>query len=117
MRGLKCVLGEWVNPHREKQTIPQGQTSRRAQICPHANGQGAPDQAALATIVRARGATRWPLQDIADTNCVWCMAFKRGVGGGSCIAQSSCNRIAIVWAMQIGRGKKRMIRSCIKALK
>ena len=25
--GVVAVLGEWVNPHRERQTIPQGQTS------------------------------------------------------------------------------------------
>ena len=24
----------------------------------------------------------WPLQDIAIANIVWCMAYKRGVGGG-----------------------------------
>jgi len=38
-------------------------------------------------------------------------------GGGSCIAQSPCNSIAIVWTMQVGGGQKRMNRSCIKALK
>jgi len=32
------MLGGWVNPHREQQTIPQGQTSKPAQIFPHANG-------------------------------------------------------------------------------
>ena len=31
------MLGGWVNPHREQQTIPQGQTSKPAQIFPHAN--------------------------------------------------------------------------------
>jgi len=51
------VLGVWVNPHRERQTIPQGPTSKPAQIFPHANGQSAPDQAALATFAGARGAT------------------------------------------------------------
>jgi len=25
---------------------------------------------------------RWPLHDIAITKTVWCMAYKRGVGGG-----------------------------------
>ena len=29
----------------------------------------------------------WPLQDIAGTNIVWCMAYKRGGSGGSYIAQ------------------------------
>ena len=52
-----CVLGVWVNPHRERQTIPQGQTSKPAQIFPHANGQSAPGKAALATFAGARGAT------------------------------------------------------------
>jgi len=42
---------------------------------------------------------------------------KGGLGGGSYVAQSSCNSIAMVWAKQIGRGKTRMIRSCMKALK
>jgi len=41
------------------------------------------------------GAGLWPLHGIAITNVVWCMAYKRGVGGGSYIAQWSCNRIAI----------------------
>jgi len=27
------VRGVWVNPHRGRQTIPQGQTSKPAQIC------------------------------------------------------------------------------------
>jgi len=34
------MLGGWVNPHRERQTIPQGQTNiDTAQIFFHANGQ------------------------------------------------------------------------------
>ena len=37
----------------------------------------------------------WPLQDIAITNIVWWMAYKRGVAGGAYIAQWSCNSIAI----------------------
>ena len=51
------MLGGWVNPHREQQTIPQGQTSKPAQIFPHANGQIAPGKAALATFAGAPGAT------------------------------------------------------------
>jgi len=51
------MLGGWVNPHREQQTISQGQTSKPAQICPHANGQSAPGKAALATFAGAPGAT------------------------------------------------------------
>ena len=52
----QCVLCVWVKPHRERQTIPQGQTSKPAQIFPHANGQSAPGKAALATF--AGGAER-----------------------------------------------------------
>jgi len=33
------MLGGWVNPHREQQTIPQGQTSIPPKIFLHANGQ------------------------------------------------------------------------------
>jgi len=39
-----CMLGGWVNPHREQQTIPQGQTSLppKSFCTPTANGQSAP---------------------------------------------------------------------------
>jgi len=38
------MLGGWVNPHREQQTIPQGQTSLppKSFSTPTANGQSAP---------------------------------------------------------------------------
>jgi len=38
------MLGGWVNPHREQQTIPQGQTSipPKSFSMPTANGQSAP---------------------------------------------------------------------------
>jgi len=36
----------------------------------------------------------WPLQNIASTNIVWCMAYKRRVGRGTYLAQYSCNTIA-----------------------
>jgi len=38
------MLGGWVNPHREQQTIPQGQTSLppKSFFTPTANGQSAP---------------------------------------------------------------------------
>jgi len=42
--------------------------------------------------------------DIAMHNIVWCMAYKRGIGGGSNIVQKYCNSIATVWAMQVGGG-------------
>jgi len=29
----------------------------------------------------------WPLQDIAITNIVWCVAYERGVGRGSYTAE------------------------------
>ena len=32
---------------------------------------------------------------LPSSNMVWCMAYKRGVGGRACIAQWSCNGIAI----------------------
>ena len=51
------MLGGWVNPHREQQTIPQGQTSspRKSLFTPTAKAR--PDQAALVTSVEARGDT------------------------------------------------------------
>ena len=42
-----------------------------------------------------------PIHDIATANIVWCIAYTRGVGRGSYIAHSSCNSIAVVWAMQM----------------
>jgi len=38
------MLGGWVNPHREQQTVPQGQTSLppKSFSTPTANGQSAP---------------------------------------------------------------------------
>ena len=47
------------------------------------------------------------LHDIAIANIVWCMAYTRGVGGASYIAQWTCNSIAIVRAMQVGGGYER----------
>jgi len=42
--GGVCMLGGWVNPHREQTTIPQGQTSipPKSLSTPTANGQIAP---------------------------------------------------------------------------
>jgi len=45
-----------------------------------------------------------PLHEIAITNIVWCMAYKRVGRGASCIAQESCNSSAIVWAGNAGGG-------------
>jgi len=40
-------------------------------------------------------------------NMVWCMVYKRDVGGGgSYTAQSSCNSIAPGWAISMGGGVK-----------
>ena len=41
---VELMLGGWVNPHREQQTIPQGQTSIPPKFfsTPTANGQIAP---------------------------------------------------------------------------
>jgi len=51
---------------------------------------------------RLGGGVVWHLHDIVITNSVWCMAYNGRVGKSSCIAQTSCNSIAVVWAMQIG---------------
>jgi len=40
-------------------------------------------------------ATSWPLQDIAITNMVWCMAYRGEGRWGACIAQWTCNSIAM----------------------
>jgi len=44
------------------------------------------------------------------------MAHKRGVGGRSCVSQSDCSSIAIVWALLVGGGNTRMLDSYTKAL-
>jgi len=51
------MLGGWVNPHREQQTIPQGQTSSPSKSFFTPTAKARPDQAALATSAEARGAT------------------------------------------------------------
>jgi len=51
------MLGGWVNPHREQQTIPQGQTSSPPKSFFKPTAKARPDQAALATSAEARGAT------------------------------------------------------------
>ena len=50
------MLGGWVNPHREQQTIPQGQTSSPPKSFFTPTAKARPDQAALATSAGA-GAT------------------------------------------------------------
>jgi len=59
----------------------------------------------------------WPLRDIAITNGVWCMAYKRRVGRALHIAQWRFNSIALVRAMQVGGGNKRMIDACTLEVK
>jgi len=56
-RGENAMLGGWVNPHREQQTIPQGQTSSPPKYVFTPTAKARPDQAALATSAEARGAT------------------------------------------------------------
>ena len=51
------MLGGWVNPHREQQTIPQGQTSSPPKYFFTPRAKARPDQAALATSAETRGAT------------------------------------------------------------
>jgi len=55
--GNNNMLGRWVNPHREQQTIPQGQTSSPPKSFLTPTAEARPDQAALATSAEARGAT------------------------------------------------------------
>jgi len=45
----------------------------------------------IARLVSPLAVTLWSVHDIANTNFVWCAAYKRGVEGGSYIAQLSCN--------------------------
>ena len=45
-------------------------------VCMHAHGN-----------IPICSAVIWTLHDIAITNIVWCIAYKRGVGGASYIAQ------------------------------
>jgi len=49
--------GGWINPHREQQTIPQGQTSSPPKYFVTPTAKARPDQAALARSAEARGAT------------------------------------------------------------
>ena len=54
----ESLVGRWVNPHREQQTIPQGHTSSPPKfVCPP-TAKARPDQASIATSAEARGATR-----------------------------------------------------------
>jgi len=51
------MLGGWVNPHREQQTIPQGQTSipPKSFSTPTANGQSAPGSGSARGVGRGAG--------------------------------------------------------------
>jgi len=51
------MLGGWVNPHREQQTIPQGQTSipPKSFSTPRANGQSAPRSGSARGVGRGAG--------------------------------------------------------------
>ena len=53
----KPMLGGWVNPHREQQTIPQGQTSipPKSFSTPTANGQSAPRPGSARGVGRGAG--------------------------------------------------------------
>jgi len=51
------MLGGWVNPHREEQTIMQDLTSSPPKSFFTPTAKARPDQAALATSAEARGAT------------------------------------------------------------
>jgi len=49
----------------------------------------------IVVCVVRRCVVSWPLHDIAIANIVWCMAYKRRVGGGAYIAKWARNSIAI----------------------
>jgi len=53
----ESILGGWVNPHREQQTIPQGQTSIPPKYVstPTANGQSAPRSGSARDVGRSAG--------------------------------------------------------------
>jgi len=51
----KAILGGWVNPHREQETITQGQTSSPPNFFFTPTAKARLDQAALATSAEARG--------------------------------------------------------------
>ena len=55
--GARSVLGEWVNPHRERQTIPQGQTSSPPNSFLTPTAKARPNQAAIATAAETPGTT------------------------------------------------------------
>jgi len=123
---LAFMLGGWVNPHREQQTIPQGQTSipPKSFSTPTANGQSAPWSGSARGVGRGAGShtpstasesfshshsgidekrpTEKFVHDIAVTKVVWCTAYGRKTGEGSYTTERSCTRIALVWAMQVG---------------
>jgi len=83
-------LGTWtlVRPQKgaDARKVPTGTTARSA-----------PQQSPYTVLT-------WPLHDIVITNSVWCMTYRREVGGGLYTAQWSCNRNAPGWAMQVGGG-------------
>jgi len=58
-------------------------------------------------------ARTWPLHNIAITNIVWYIAYKRG---GAYLAQQSWNTTVTV-GITVGGGNERMMDSCTKALK
>jgi len=51
------VLGEWVNPRRERQTIPQGQISSPPKSVLTPTAKAHPNQAAIATAAETPGTT------------------------------------------------------------
>jgi len=51
------VLGEWVDPHRERQTTPQGQTSSPPKSFLTPTAKARPNQAAIATAAETPGTT------------------------------------------------------------
>jgi len=78
----------------------RGETINCAIVCAMKGGSGVPKHrvgAQRIVLIRAQEPRNktiscigqaWPLHDIGITNIVWCMAYKRGVGGGGRILRN-----------------------------
>jgi len=75
------MLGGWVNPHREQQTIPQGQNIEPAPKNLHANGQSAPRSGGARDVGRGAGshtpstASESFSQDTDDKVCTYTRGY------------------------------------------
>jgi len=73
----KVMLGGWVNPHREQQTIPQGQTSipPKSFSTPTANGQSAPRSGSARGVGRGAGSHTPSTQHTASESLYFDVSF------------------------------------------